>query len=90
MQRKTVETDVQALAVLVTDGTDTAVAESPEALTLLQLVQAPPIDMGSILRYEALSDLTGIRDTPLLGAVIVAQAGKDAAAPFAATLLAGA
>jgi len=80
--------DEKALAVLVTDGTDTSTAESTEALTLLQLAQYPPIDMGTCLPYEALYNVTG-KDDAVLGAVIIVAAGSGPGSSFKATLLAG-
>jgi hypothetical protein len=85
----------RALALAVTrDAADASAPCSVAALTLLQLAQAPPIDMGgALLPYDALARLTGAEEA-LLGAVIVAAPG-DAAAPwpqpgaFEATLLAG-
>jgi hypothetical protein len=72
------------LALAVThDASDSDAPNSVAALTLLQLAQAPPIDMGgAVLPYDALASLTGDEEA-LLGAVIVADAGA-AAVPSAA------
>jgi hypothetical protein len=80
--------DSKALAMLMTHGTDTDTANSVEALTLLQLAQDPPIDMGTILPYEALYDIIG-KPEAILGAVIIVTAGSEPTSSFKATLLAG-
>ena len=91
--------DALCLPLRVTrDAADGFSPTSPRALTLLQLAQTPPIDMGAaaVLPYDALARLTGDEES-LLGAAIVATAGDAAAAvsgadgdsAFAATLLAG-
>ena len=90
--------DALCLPLRVTrDAADGFSPTSPRALTLLQLAQTPPIDMGAaaVLPYDALAKLTGDEES-LLGAAIVATAGDAAAAAsgadgsaFAATLLAG-
>ena len=78
------------LALRVTQGVDASAVDSVEALTLLQLVQTPPIDMGSRLPYEALAQITGSEET-LLSAVVllVPDPAASPAPPFAATLLGG-
>ena len=90
--------DALCLPLRVTrDAADGFSPTSPRALTLLQLAQTPPIDVGAaaVLPYDALAKLTGDEES-LLGAAIVATAGDAAAAAsgadgsaFAATLLAG-
>jgi hypothetical protein len=81
--------DALLLALAVTrDTSDSDAPNSVAALTLLQLAQATPIDMGgAALPYDALAALTGDEEA-LLGAVIVAVAG-DAAVPSAAAMASG-
>ena len=83
--------DALCLPLLVTrDAADAFAPTSPRALTLLQLAQRPPIDMGAaaVLPYDSLAKITGDEES-LLGAAIIAMAGDDASGTaFAATLLA--
>jgi hypothetical protein len=83
--------DALCLPLLVTrDAADAFAPTSPRALTLLQLAQRPPIDMGAaaVLPYDSLAKITGDEES-LLGAAIIAEAGDDATGTaFAATLLA--
>ena len=88
------------LPVLVSQSTDTDGAISEWSQTLLQLLQTPPIDMGILLPYSALDELTDMEGS-VLGAVLIGKATFAAAADaemdddddrkyeFAATLLAG-
>lgn len=87
----------RVLPVLLTQSTDTEGAVSEWAQTMLQLLQTPPIDMGILLPYTALDDLTKMEGS-VLGAVLIGEAAfKDAASDesatreysFASTLLAG-
>ena len=59
-------------------GTDTDGAVSEWAQTLLQLVQTPPIDMGVLLPYSALDDLTKLSGS-VLGATLIGKATFTAA-----------
>ena len=86
------------LPILVSQSTDTDGAISEWAQTLLQLLQTPPIDMGILLPYGALDELTDMEGS-VLGAALIGRAtfvAADAEADdddrkydFAATLLAG-